>query len=409
MSRFVTAALFGVLLTSIALGGPPREAVSANERGIAHLAAGRAVPATAAFRVARELLPGNVLIARNLAVALAAQAERAIQARRPDEAIAMLREARELHPERLRYRAALARAYLRTKRDHDRLSARDQLVAVLEVDPDHLDALLLLASIDYRERRLEDGFLRLEHAVSLEPGNRIVMARRNEMRRERDVERRYESLEGAVFIVRFAPSIPRARAESVLAHCERAWADLTSRFGHYPNGRIVVTLYPPAAFREATQLYGWVAGVSDGSIRLTVKESTRDDSLNRTIRHEIAHHVVRDFAPRTPVWLHEGLAQIAEGSGGARAGTRFARGAPPKNSELDRSILAERDQSQVARYYALSLAFTHYLQQLQGDRGIQGLLDELKRGRSLAEACQIVFGKKRGELFDAWLQSIRRR
>jgi cytochrome c-type biogenesis protein CcmH/NrfG len=149
MSRFVTAALFGVLLTSIALGGPPREAVSANERGIAHLAAGRAVPATAAFRVARELLPGNVLIARNLAVALAAQAERAIQARRPDEAIAMLREARELHPERLRYRAALARAYLRTKRDHDRLSARDQLVAVLEVDPDHLDALLLLASIDW--------------------------------------------------------------------------------------------------------------------------------------------------------------------------------------------------------------------------------------------------------------------
>jgi tetratricopeptide (TPR) repeat protein len=410
MSRPLLAGLLGILVTAPAWGGPPQDAVIANERGIAHLTARRFDPAIQSFRAARKILPEDRVVARNLAAALARKAEREMQARRPDRAIELLREARELHPGRLRYRVALARAYLGTKRDSDRLSARDQLMAVLETDPDHLDALLIMASIDYHERRLDDGFTRLQHAVSLEPDNRLVVARRDEMKRERDVENRYEALEGANFIVRFAPNEKlRARAETVLDQCLRAWSDLAGRFGHYPSGRIVVTLYPPADFRRATNLHGWVAGVSDGSIRLTVKDSTRNESLNRTIRHEIAHHIIRDLAPRTPVWLHEGLAQMAEGDSGARASRRFARGEPPKDAELDRSILSERDQTRVSRFYALSLAFTHYLQQLQGDRGIQGLLDELKRGRSLDGACQIVFGEKRAALFAAWLRSIRQR
>ena len=75
MSRFVAAALFGVLLTRIALGEPPREAVSANERGIAHLLEGRAAEAIEAFDRAIEAQPSSRILERNLAASLAALAE----------------------------------------------------------------------------------------------------------------------------------------------------------------------------------------------------------------------------------------------------------------------------------------------------------------------------------------------
>jgi len=400
-----------LLLVAWSAAEPPAAAVSANERGIAHLTGGRPEQAVACFREARQLLPEDgpeeVVVARNLAAALAALAERRLQGRQAEEAIGMLREARELHPTRIRYRVLLARAYLATGREPGRFNARDELVAVLEADPDHLAALLQLASIDYVERRLEDGTDRLEHALTLRPGDQLVTTQFERMRTERDVERNYDALESAAFIVRHSERISRRRAASVLETCERAWGELRTRFGHYPDGRIVVTLYPPSEFREATRLHGWVAGVSDGSIRLTLDDITREESLAGTIRHELAHHIIRDYAPRTPVWLHEGLAQLAEGRDGAGAAERFRSGDPPKAADLDRRILREPDPRRVAEYYALALAFTHYLQQLQGDRGIQALLRALDPSRSFDDACRIAFGKTRDELFDAWRDTIR--
>jgi len=399
-----------MLFAASAVAAPPREAVSANERGIAHLASGRAEAAVQAFRETRRHLPHDRTVARNLAAALASHAERRLQARRAEEAIELLREAQELHPARVRYRMLLGRAYLATGRPADQLNARDWLVKALEADRDYLPALLLLAGIDYRERRLEEGTERLERAAILRPNDLTVAARLEEMRNEFDIEKRYVGLNRPAFVFRYdREGIPKERVDAVVDSCERAWADLTNRFRHYPEGRIFVTLYSPDDFRRATRLHGWVAGVSDGSIRLTVRRRTRDEALERTIRHELAHHVIRDFAPRTPVWLHEGLAQMAEGLDGSRAADQLRGAVPPTDADLDRSILRERDPARVSEFYALSLAFTHYLTQLQGYRGIQGVLEYLKQGRSLDDACRIQFGKTRAELFEAWQRTIRPR
>ena len=385
---------------------PPRAAVAANERGIAHLLKDRVGPALGAFRQARDLLPDNPVVRRNLAAARAANGMQLLRARRAAEAVKELRLARELHPTRIRYRILLARALIDLGGDGDLLGAREELVAALDADPDQLDALVLLAGLDYRDRRLEDGTRNLEHAKRLRPGDAEVVTRLARMRRERNAERDYESLRSGIFIVRYAPEIPIRRAEIVRGYCEEAWNELCGRFGHFPEGQITVTLYLPQDFKEATNLHRWVAGVSDGSIRLTVSRSTRDDSLRSVLYHELTHHILRNYAPRIPAWLHEGLAQIAEGRDALRAERRLKRGGGLDVRELDRSILSERNRGRVSHYYDIALGFTNFLWRRNGDRGIQELLRQLSEGTRIDTAIKSVFGEERAALFATWKTAL---
>jgi len=388
---------------------PPRAAVAANERGIAHLLADRVGPACDAFLQAYELLPNDRTVARNLAAARVARGIQSVRARRPEQGIRDYRSACQLHPERLRYRILLARASIDLGRDGDLLTARDELVAVIEKDPEHLEALVLLAGLDYRARRLEDGTRGLERARSLRPHDARIAEQLTRMRRERDVERKYKSLPGSVFVVRYAPNIPLQRAEAVRGMCEQAWTEICGRMGHYPEGQFVVTLYPPRDFQAATRLHGWVAGVSDGTIRLTVTAGTENDALGATLAHELTHHVVRDLATRTPVWLHEGLAQLFEGRDPGGANRRLRGAKHLEERELDRSILSERNASRVSRFYDLTLAFTHFLVERSGDRGIQEVLRSIREGTRLDVAIRKAYGTSRSELFAAWQRSLQRR
>ena len=108
-------------------------------------------------------------VSRGSAAARAARGIESMRAGRVEQALEDFQSATELHPGRLRYRLLLARVRIEMGRDGDLLTARDILVEVLERDPDHLEALVLLAGLDYRDRRLEDGTLRLEQARLLRP------------------------------------------------------------------------------------------------------------------------------------------------------------------------------------------------------------------------------------------------
>jgi len=401
-------AAFLAVAAVVAAKEPPLAAVAANERGIAHLLADRVGPACDAFRQAHDLLPEDPMVARNLAAARAARGVESMRARRMEDALRDFVSAAELHPSRLRYRILVSRARIGLGRDGDLLTARDILVRVLELDPDHLEALVLLAGLDYRDRRLEEGATRLQQANALRPHDARIREQLARMKRERNVERQYQSLVGSVFVIRYSPKIPIERAESVRGMCEQAWTEICGRMGHYPERQLVVTLYPPDEFRETTGLHGWVAGVSDGSIRLTVSNRTTDRALRATLSHELTHHVVRDLAARTPVWLHEGLAQLFEGRDPERASARLRRIQRLDERELDRSILNERDSSRVARYYDLTLAFTHFLEARSGDRGIQDVLRALRDGVRVDQSILKAYGATRSELFDAWLQQLRR-
>ncbi len=401
----------GLLLPAAALlpavvRADPAEARVHNEAGIACLIAGRTEEAIERFESAARAAPDHPAVRRNLAAALAAEADVRHRAGEPDAAVRLLDRAIDLHPTRLRYRVLRGRARFESGRSGDRLSAYEDFAHVLSIDPEHLDALVNRGEIAYAERWLAEAVRCWAEALRLSPDDADIRLRLERARREAAVEEAFEELRGNRFRVRFGPSVSRGRAEEVRGLCEAAHDELCARFGYHPEAETVVTLYLPAEFRSATQLHGWVAGLSDGSIRLTVHPSTRSDELRATVYHEYAHHLIRGIAPRAPAWLHEGLAQLAEGRSIPRAEARLRLSLPLAPALLDGPVLSESDPRRVGHYYDLALGFTRHLQELRGDSGLQELLRGIGEKRDLDGLMRQTYGGSRDELFARWTERL---
>ena len=383
----------------------PPSAALRNEEGLAGLDAGRPAEAILAFDEALSLRPDAAVIGRNLAAALAGRAEELLRERRPADALPLLERALRLRPGRLSYRVLLGRARFEAGDDLLRAAAREDFASVLAKDPDHLDALVHLGQIAYLVRDLEEAVDLWRRALALSPGDADIAARLAKAEREAEVERSFGEIGGTWFLVRYSPSIPLDRAQEALVLCEEARGRLSAVYGSYPP-RIVVTLYTPGEFLSATDLHGWVSGLSDGTIRLTVGKDTGPLALKATICHELTHHIVREVAPRTPVWLHEGLAQIEEGRSVARAEERLRRAGVLEGNLLSAEILLQNDPRKVALFYDAALAFTRFLD--DGQRGaIPRLLRGLGAGKEEATAFREAFGDTRETLFERWRKSLK--
>ncbi len=392
------------LALPVASAEPP-PIVALNEEGLLHLQEGRAAEAVRAFDAALLLSPQEAVLARNLAAALVRRAEDLGRDRPRAEALPLLERAVLLHPTRLRYRVLLGRARSEGGDDLLRAAAREDFASVLARDPDHLDALVEVGQAEYLARELDAAVGHLERAHELKPLDEEIAGRLLKARRERDVEGSFKEIRATWFLVRYSPSIPLDRAQEVLGLCEEARGRLAAAYGSYPP-RVVVTLYTPGEFRSATDSHGWVAGLSDGTIRLAVGKRPDAAALKGTITHELVHHLVREIAPGAPVWLHEGLAQIEEGRSVAQAEERLRRAGALPDDLLSARIVNENDPRKVALFYDASLAFTRFLD--DGQRGaIARLLREIGAGRDEAVAFRDVFGDTREKTFERWQTSLK--
>ena len=384
----------------------PSTVLDANELGVQALEGGRADQAIELLTRAHERLPDRRVLRRNLAAAYAAAAEQRRHARRFVEAIGLLDRAVELHPERLRYRYLRGVAHFALGRDADRFLAREDLEAVLAGDPDHVGALGFAGQLAYLERDLEGAVRAWTRALALDPEDRALRTRLTKARRELEVERAYTERRSAHFLVRHGEGVPAEFAERLLSLCERIYGELCLRFGYYPEAVTVVTLYTAEQFEAATRLHRWVAGLSDGTIRLTVSMPPSLERIRAALYHEFAHHLLRGIAARVPGWLHEGLAQQAEGRGVERAENRLRRSPNLRPAELSTGILRVGDPRVVARFYDLALAFTTYLERVGGERALQALLHGLGEGEAESNLFRAHFGASRDELFARWLEGL---
>jgi tetratricopeptide (TPR) repeat protein len=394
-----------LLLLSLAAHAAPAEAVRLNETGIRRLTDRQAAEAVEAFRGALSRAPKNRAVARNLAAALVARAEELRIRRKPAEALPFLSEAVGLHPERLRYRVLRGRA--RFEKAEDRRLAAEDFDYVLQRDPDYLDALVNAGQLLYLERQLQSAIDHWRRALRLRPGDADVQRRLARAEKELEVERGFGELHAGAFIVRHSRKIPLELAQGVLVMFETADSVLRNRFQSFPAGQTSVTLYAPSEFRAATGAHAWVAGLSDGTIRLTVRPADSPVRLKPTIYHEYTHHLVRIKAPRAPEWLHEGLAQMAEERSRSAAEARLRAAPDLEPSALSERMIRQRDPRRVGLLYDLALSFTHFLYEDSGEARIHDLLSQLKADGNELVALRRVYGRSRDELFEAWRRRLR--
>jgi hypothetical protein len=334
------------------------------------------------------------------AAPLVSEGERALSERRYEDARRLFEEALLGDPAALRARRGLGAALLGLGQPARARSVLEQ--ALLEA-PNDADLYRLLGEALVRLDRATEAIAALEKSHALRPDS-ALRKRIDDLRRQHGVDADYRRAEAARFTVvydRVATS-PAVEAE-ILPFLDGQFPTLSRLFDYVPTGTITVVVYPEEGFRHATQADSTVAGLYDGKVRVPSGGLRRLDTGARAVlTHELAHaFIAGKSAGGAPRWLHEGLAQWAEGK----------RTPAATETTLAREY---RDSAGGGRWgavftYASALSFVEYLQTQHGQSDLNQVLAEIGRGADAEGALRTVTRDSLAELLAAWGDDLVRR
>jgi hypothetical protein len=265
--------------------------------------------------------------------------------------------------------------------------------------PDHPALLELLGDLRNREERVPDALRAWRLAYERSPRERLEK-KIAKAERELNAGRDYALTATSHFNVRYDGEVDEQLAEAVMEHLEDEYWKMADRFAHAPRQPITVLLYPTREFRDVTQAPEWVGGLYDGKIRVPLGGLRRlDPRASAVLSHELTHAFVHSVARgHCPQWLHEGLAQLAEGrtlSRKDRQGivTRLTEHAPAEWEEHGFS-------------YPIALSLTGWLESRGGFHRLVDLLELLGKGEDLDAALGAVYLRSYAELCRDWAEEL---
>jgi hypothetical protein len=335
---------------------------------------------------------------RQLVALLAAQGEKALDARQGDDARRLFQEALQYDPKNLRSRRGLAAAWILS--GQPAMAETTARQALLDA-PNDADLNLLLGEALLRLDRTADALAALQKSQEIRP-SAPLHEQIETLRRQQSVDGGYKRSEAARFTVSWdgERTAPQLEAE-ILAFLEAQYPELALLFDYDPSDPVPVIVYPAQDFYAATQADRDVAGLFDGKVRVPIGGLKRLDPDARTVlRHELAHAFIagksRNLCPR---WLHEGLAQWVEGS---------------RTSHTTMKSLARQYQDEGARFaatftYPTALSFVEFLEERHGQAELNEALAEMGRGTGPDAAIEKVLRFSLGDLRTAWGDDLVRR
>jgi len=280
-----------------------------------------------------------------------------------------------------------------------------------DVDPAGWTGWGLLGLNQVRLGRVDEGRVNLERAFAGDPFNLWFKNTLDLL----DTFGEYRIVETQHFSLVLHESEAELLAPYMEAVAERAYAEMSQRYGYAPAEPIRVEVYPRHAdFSVRTVgLVGIGAlGVSFGpalAIDSPAARTRGDFNWASTLWHEIAHsfHIAVSDS-EVPRWFSEGLAvheqRKADSGWGHQAGVSFVRslaaGELRPVSELDRGFSSPRHPGEVGdSYYQSSLVF-ELIEERQGFPAIVDMLRAYRDGGSNEQAFERALGV-RLEDFDA--------
>jgi len=201
----------------------------------------------------------------------------------------------------------------------------------------------------------------------------------------------------ARFVITYDGGATTPDLETEIVAClEGQFPEMARLFDYFPTGTITVVIYPEKDFREATLAGADVAGLYDGKVRLPAGGLRRLDRETRAVlAHELAHaFIAGKSGGGAPRWLHEGLAQRAEGR---------------RSTAATETVLAReyRDARATSRWgsaftYPSALSFVEYLEARHGQPALNQVLEEIGRGADAGRAFETVTRYSLTDLQTAW-------
>jgi len=315
---------------------------------------------------------------------------------RPDEAALLFRRGLAETPDDPALLKGLGLAAVHSGRPQDALGPLERAVRA-ESDP---DVRLLLAHLhDHRNDPAKAiGHLRavLEREPSHEAARRLLAKVEREWRAEAGFKREITPR----FVVKYAETRDREARRAIVAHLETAAERVGRLLGYTPQERTTVVLYEHDEFRDVTRVHSWASGLFDGKIRLPLGPSLPPSrELERLVVHEYAHAAIHDLSRgRAPRWLHEGLAQVLEGTASDPM-LQVPGGLTLAGVE---ALAGESDPLRARAGYDIALWIVRDLLDRGGIEALRELLSRLGAGESVADAIPRVYGLRLGELESQW-------
>ncbi|MBF0407749.1 MAG: tetratricopeptide repeat protein [Candidatus Riflebacteria bacterium] len=398
------------------------EARISNRAGIQKAASGDWEGAIDLFRRARAISPGDETTLANLASAYNNLGVKLCRNEQYRDAVACFLNAKKIKPEDLDMRFNLLSALVMI-RDSERIemesgeilalrpndsnvilkvasafskveddeSARNLLEKILVNSPENPKALYQIGQLCYKQGNTTDAKFYLEQARENSPGHASACLLLKKIEREDKIESKYLKERSINFTLTYCEQISSELAQSILEVLENAYTKVGEFIGFYPAQRTEVIVYTPHEFSEVSTLPYWAGGLYDGKLRIPVfPNQATIGNLQKVVFHEYCHHIVNILsAGKCPLWLNEGLAQLAEGTNPEKARTLLE----PYSSEkiipltkMNENFPDTEDRKNVERLYAQSLVATGILIADNGIDSVRNVLKALAKRDKLEDA-----------------------
>jgi tetratricopeptide (TPR) repeat protein len=376
--------------------GAPREAGAITEEAIRLYATGQFASACERFGRAADAEPGSAALRDDLGRCFESWGWQTLKQGRPEEALLLFRQGLRQSPDATGALKGFGLAAVHTGHADEALAS---LEAAQRREFDGQVALLLAHLYDHRDdpdRAVAELRLLLDREPEHEQARRLL----DKVERERRAERGFGRDVSAHFLVKYdAGSDPEAR-RTLVALLETARQRVAAQLGEVPRGRVTVVLYEREQFQDVTRVHGWVTGLFDGKIRLPVGSAQPPRrELERLVVHEYTHAVIHDLSRgRAPRWLHEGLAQVLDGTA---ADPMLRVPGSPTLLGIE-ALVGESDPARARAGYDVALWVVRDLLDRGGMPSIRALMIHLGQGRTIGEAIPLVYGLRLSEIESQW-------
>ncbi len=188
-----------------------------------------------------------------------------------------------------------------------------------------------------------------------------------------------------------------------------------SLFGDIPSFAVTLRLMDEEAFFLSTGAPRWTNALfyrGQIIIPLSPSEPIDFENISRSVKHEYTHAVIHALtAGKTPGWIDEGLAQLAEGTENSAlrpALYEYLKENPPVPFELMQGGFTRLETHMVAAAYAQSLIAAQALVETFGYDRLGLYFSTLRSGEDHESAFRSVFGIREANFEDRFARKLSR-